>query len=143
MGLGRTVESGIHLVSLIVNSYDEAIAFFTQKLAFSLVEDSLSFTTSGAPKRWVVVQPPDSPNGFGILLARADGPEQEALVGKQFAGRVGVFWRVKDFEAMYDRLVDNGVELVRRPRTEDYGRVSVFLDLMGNKWDLIGLDRGR
>lgn len=142
MDSGRTLNFGVHLVSLIVHSYDEAIAFFTEKLGFGLVEDSPSFTTSGAPKRWVVVQPPDSLNGFGILLARADGPEQEALVGKQFAGRVGIFWRVKDFEATYGRLLDNGVEFVRVPKTEDYGRVAVFLDLMGNKWDLIGLPLG-
>lgn len=130
---------GISLVSLLVYSYDEAIAFFTQKLGFTLTEDSPALTNDGRTKRWVVVHPPSTTGSCaGILLARADGPEQEKMVGKQFAGRVGLFWNTRNFEDTYLRLVEAGVEFVTEPRTEAYGRVAVFVDISGNKWDLLG-----
>ena len=126
----------IDLVALIVDEYDPAIAFFTGILGFELVEDSPSHTDDGRPKRWVVVRPPDAQTG--LLLVRADGQRQAASVGDQAAGRVGFFLRVDDFDAAYRRMTDAGVTFVRAPRTEPYGRVAVFLDLAGNRWDLLG-----
>jgi catechol 2,3-dioxygenase-like lactoylglutathione lyase family enzyme len=124
------------LVSLIVDDYDEAIGFFVATLGFELVEDSPALTGDGRPTRWVVVRPPGAETG--ILLARADGDRQAAAVGDQFAGRVGLFLRVEDFDAAYERLCARGVEFVRPPRSEPYGRVAVFLDVAGNRWDLLG-----
>jgi catechol 2,3-dioxygenase-like lactoylglutathione lyase family enzyme len=126
----------LHLVAVIVHDYDRAIRFFVDVLGFDLVEDVPSETTDGRPKRWVVVRPPGAQTG--ILLARADGERQEALVGDQFAGRVGLFLRVDDFDAQYERMVAAGVEFARPPRAERYGRVAVFLDISGNRWDLLG-----
>jgi len=126
----------LELVALIVDDYDEAIDFFVQKLAFELVEDSPATTNDGRPKRWVVVRPPGAQTG--ILLARADGPHQQAAVGNQFAGRVGLFLRVDDFDAAYRRMLDAGVSFVSEPRTEPYGQVAVFMDIAGNRWDLLG-----
>ncbi|WP_420117884.1 VOC family protein [Micromonospora sp.] len=126
----------IDLVTLVVADYDPAIAFFTGILGFELVEDAPSLTNDGRPKRWVVVRPPGAQTG--ILLARADGERQEAVVGDQVAGRVGFFLQVDDFDAVHRRLVDAGVEFVRPPRTEPYGRVAVFRDIAGNRWDLLG-----
>jgi catechol 2,3-dioxygenase-like lactoylglutathione lyase family enzyme len=123
-------------IAIIVDDYDEAIAFFTTVLGFELVEDSPSLTNDGRPKRWVVVRPPDAETG--ILLARADGPDQAAAVGNQVAGRVGFFLRVDDFNAAYERMTAAGVEFVTSPRAELYGRVAVFLDIAGNRWDLLG-----
>jgi len=128
--------SHLHLVALVVNDYDQAILFFVDVLGFELVEDSPSTTNDGRPKRWVVVRPPGGETG--ILLARADGERQTAIVGDQFAGRVGLFLRVDDFDATYERLRAAGVEFVRPPRQEAYGRVAVFRDLEGNRWDLLG-----
>ncbi|MBM0257444.1 VOC family protein [Micromonospora sp. 4G55] len=124
------------LVTLVVAEYDPAIAFFTEVLGFDLVEDSPSMTTDGRPKRWVVVRPPGAQTG--LLLARADGERQERAVGDQVAGRVGFFLQVDDFDAVHRRMVDAGVEFVRPPRTEPYGRVAVFRDIAGNRWDLLG-----
>jgi catechol 2,3-dioxygenase-like lactoylglutathione lyase family enzyme len=126
----------IELVSLIVDDYDPAIAFFTGVLGFELVEDTPSRTNDGRPKRWVVVRPPGA--GTGLLLARADGAEQRARVGDQAAGRVGFFLRVDDFDGAYRRMTDAGATFVRPPRAEPYGRVAVFLDIAGNRWDLLG-----
>ncbi|MDI5939867.1 MULTISPECIES: VOC family protein [Micromonospora] len=126
----------IDLVTLVVAEYDPAIAFFTEVLGFELVEDSPAQTTDGRPKRWVVVRPPGAQTG--LLLARADGERQEAAVGAQTAGRVGFFLRVDDFDAAYRRLADAGVEFLRPPRAEPYGRVAVFRDIAGNPWDLLG-----
>jgi len=123
-------------VALIVPDYDEAIAFFTGILGFELVEDSPSLTNDGRPKRWVVVRPRGGETA--ILLARADGDAQQAAVGTQFAGRVGMFLRVDDFEAEYGRLRAAGVSFVTAPRDEPYGRFAVFLDVAGNRWDLLG-----
>jgi catechol 2,3-dioxygenase-like lactoylglutathione lyase family enzyme len=123
-------------VALVVDDYDAAIEFFVGALGFELVEDSPALTNDGRPKRWVVVRPPGARTG--LLLARADGNEQAAAVGRQFAGRVGLFLRVDDFEAAHHRMRAGGVEFVGEPRTEPYGRVAVFLDVAGNRWDLLG-----
>jgi catechol 2,3-dioxygenase-like lactoylglutathione lyase family enzyme len=128
--------ANIHLVTIVVDEYDPAIEFFVQVLDFELVEDSPSLTNDGRPKRWVVVRPRGGE--AGLLLARADGEQQSAVVGEQVAGRVGFFLRVDDFEATYARMVAAGVEFVNAPRDEDYGRVAVFVDIAGNRWDLLG-----
>ena len=121
----------------MVREYDPAIDFFVGRLGFELVEDSPALTTSGGrPKRWVVVRPPGA--ATGLLLAQADGERQAAAVGNQLAGRVGFFLRVEDFDAAYARMASAGVEFVSLPRTEPYGRVAVFLDIAGNRWDLLG-----
>jgi catechol 2,3-dioxygenase-like lactoylglutathione lyase family enzyme len=128
--------SCLALVAVLVADYNPAIAFFVDGLGFELVEDTPSVTNDGRPKRWVVVRPPGGETG--ILLARADGDDQAAAVGEQVAGRVGFFLRVDDFDASYERMRSRGVEFVSVPRTEPYGRVAVFLDVSGNRWDLIG-----
>ena len=126
----------LELVSLVVRNYDAAIDFFVNVLQFDLVEDTPSTTNDGRPKRWVVVRPRGGVTA--ILLAQADGDQQTLIVGKQFAGRVGFFLRVDDFNATYARMKDAGVTFVSAPRTEAYGQVVVFLDLEGNRWDLLG-----
>ena len=128
--------SFLQLVAIVVDDYDPAIAFFVDALGFELVEDSAALTNDGRPKRWVVVRPPGAETG--LLLARADGDEQAAVVGKQLAGRVGFFLRVDDFDAAHQRMAAAGVEFVSAPRTESYGQVAVFRDIAGNRWDLIG-----
>jgi catechol 2,3-dioxygenase-like lactoylglutathione lyase family enzyme len=125
----------IEQVALIVDDYDEAISFFVGVLGFELVEDS-PVSTNALPKRWVVVRPPGATTA--LLLARADGERQVHAVGNQFAGRVGLFLRVADFEASYDRMREAGVEFVTEPRQEPYGHLAVFLDIAGNRWDLLG-----
>jgi len=123
--------------SLIVDDYDEAIAFFVDRLGFERLEDEPALTTKeGRPKRWVMVRPPDAQTG--LLLAQADGDHQRAAVGEQFAGRVGLFLRVENFDAQYERMVAAGVTFATEPRDEPYGRVAVFLDIAGNRWDLLG-----
>jgi catechol 2,3-dioxygenase-like lactoylglutathione lyase family enzyme len=126
----------IGLVAIVVKDYDPAISFFVGTLGFELVEDSPAVTNDGRPKRWVVVRPPGA--ATGLLLARADGEDQSAVIGKQAAGRVGFFLHVEDFDAAYTRMKTAGVQFVTPPRTEPYGRVAVFLDIAGNKWDLLG-----
>jgi len=127
----------LDLIAIVVREYDPAIGFFTGALGFELVEDSPALTTSGGrPKRWVVVRPPGA--ATGLLLARADGERQAAAVGNQVTGRVGFFLRVEDFDAAYARMTSAGVEFASPPRTEPYGRVAVFLDIAGNRWDLLG-----
>lgn len=128
--------SHLELVALVVREYEPAIDFFVNVLQFELVEDVPSLTNDGRPKRWVVVRP--AGGSTGILLARADGQHQAAIVGDQFAGRVGLFLRVDDFEAAYARMVAAGVRFVTTPRIEPYGPVAVFLDIEGNRWDLLG-----
>lgn len=123
-------------VAIIVEDYDDAIQFFVEKLGFELLEDSAALTNDGRPKRWVVVGPPDARTA--LLLAQADGDHQTRAVGKQFAGRVGFFLRVEDFAAAYERMRRSGVEFVSEPRAERYGQVAVFLDIAGNRWDLLG-----
>jgi catechol 2,3-dioxygenase-like lactoylglutathione lyase family enzyme len=128
--------SFLELVTIVVGEYDPAIEFFVDVLGFELVDDSPSLTNDGRPKRWVVVRPPGAQTS--ILLARADGESQQTAIGSQVAGRVGFFLRVEDFEASYRRMVSAGVEFVTQPRTEDYGRLAVFVDISGNRWDLLG-----
>jgi catechol 2,3-dioxygenase-like lactoylglutathione lyase family enzyme len=126
----------LSLVTVVVSDYDPAIRFFVDVLGFDLAEDSPALTNDGRPKRWVVVRPPGATTG--LLLARADGMAQDSVVGNQAAGRVAFFLRTEDFDASYDRLIGAGVEFVSQPRMETYGRVAVFLDIAGNKWDLVG-----
>ena len=128
--------ANLELVALIVREYGPAIDFFVNILGFELVEDTPSTTNDGRPKRWVVVRP--AGGATGILLARADGTHQQEAIGKQFAGRVGLFLRVDDFAAAHDRMTASGVTFISPPRTEAYGQVAVFLDLEGNRWDLLG-----
>ena len=128
----------LELVALVVREYEPAIRFFVDVLQFELVEDTPSSTNGGRPKRWVVVRPTGAQTG--ILLARADGEHQVNMIGQQFAGRVGFFLRVDNFEASYQRMVQAGVRFVSGPRAEPYGKVAVFLDLEGNRWDLLGPD---
>ena len=128
--------SHLALVALIVREYEPAIDFFVNVLQFELVEDVPSLTNDGRPKRWVVVRPVGGDTG--ILLARADGKDQSAVVGNQLAGRVGFFLRVDDFEMMHARMVSAGVRFATSPRVEPYGQVAVFLDIEGNRWDLLG-----
>ena len=123
-------------VALIVQDYDEAIRFFVEVMGFELAEDSPSRTNDGRPKRWIVVRPPGARTG--LVLAQADGDQQMAAVGDQYAGRVGLFLRVDDFDNARQRMLDHGVEFVTEPRNETYGRFAVFKDVAGNKWDLLG-----
>ena len=125
----------LDLVTVVVDDYDSAIGFYTDVLGFTLAEDSPSTTTDGRPKRWGVGRPPGG--GTGLLLARADGALQEAVVGEQWAGRVGLFLRVDDFDATLERLRAAGAEIVREPQEQAYGRVAVFRDVAGNRWDLL------
>lgn len=133
--------SHLELVALVVRDYDAAIRFFVDVLQFELVEDTPALTNDGRPKRWVVIRP--NAGQTGILLARADGDAQTSIVGQQFGGRVGMFLRVDDFDAAYQRMVAAGVRFVSPPRDEPYGRLAVFLDLEGNPWDLLGRDPRR
>ena len=127
----------LSLVTVVVEDYDAAIDFFVNAVGFLLAEDSPATTTDGRPKRWVVVRPPGA--ATGVLLARADGQDQAAIVGRQAGGRVGFFLEVDDFDAAHARMSAAGVRFVRPPRSEDYGRVAVFLDVAGNRWDLLGV----
>lgn len=127
--------SFLQLAAIVVDDYDPAIRFFVDALGFELVEDCAAETNDGRPKRWVVVRPPGAQTG--ILLACADGEHQAAAVGRQVAGRVGFFLEVEDFDAIHRRMLAAGVEFLTEPRTEPYGRVAVFLDIAGNRWDLL------
>lgn len=122
----------IAALSLVVKDYDEAISFYTQKMGFQLVEDS----ALGSGKRWVRVMPPGS-GGPVLLLAKATKPEQMAAVGNQTGGRVFLFLHTDDFWRDYEAMKDKGVHFTEEPRSEEYGTVVVFLDLYGNKWDLV------
>lgn len=125
------MQQQIALVSLLVRDYDEAIAFYCQKLGFRLVED-----TPLGQKRWVVVAP-QGDNGSALLLARASDAEQQAMIGRQGAGRVWLFLQTDDFKSDYQRMLAAGVAFKEQPRLEPYGSVVVFADLYGNLWDLI------
>jgi len=125
-------QSIIH-VALVVRDYDEAIAFFCNKLHFTLVEDEYQ---PEEDKRWVVVAPPGSA-GTTLLLARASRPEQEPFVGRQTGGRVFLFLSTDDFWRDYDEMRAAGILFVREPKVASYGTVAVFEDLYGNLWDLI------
>ncbi len=125
-------QSIVH-VALVVRDYDEAIAFYTQTLNFTLVEDLYQ---PEQDKRWVVVAPPGS-TGTTLLLARASTAEQEAFIGNQAGGRVFLFLSTDDFWRDYHRMTNDGVRFVRPPSEQPYGTVAVFEDLYGNRWDLI------
>jgi catechol 2,3-dioxygenase-like lactoylglutathione lyase family enzyme len=122
----------IALVALVVRDYDEALGFYLDRLRFELVED----TPLDADKRWVVVRPPGQPQ-TAVLLAKAAGDRQAAVVGAQTGGRVFLFLRTDDFQRDYTAYVQRGVVFEEQPRHESYGVVAVFRDLYGNRWDLI------
>lgn len=122
------------LISLVVRDYDEAIAFFTQKLSFTLIEDTYQ---PAQDKRWVVVAPPGDEGGARLLLARASTPEQETRIGRQTGGRVFLFLHTDDFWRDYEDMRMKDIKFVREPKEEPYGTVAVFEDLYGNWWDLI------
>ena len=129
----------IALVSLIVREYDEAIEWFTRRLGFVVRED----TPIEGGKRWVVVAPatteagPATRGGCALLLARAAKPEQAARIGDQTGGRVFLFLDTDDFARDHAAMTAAGVQFVEEPRVESYGRVAVFVDLYGNRWDLV------
>lgn len=126
------MNQNIAQIVLVVNDYDEAIQFYTQKLQFELLED----TPLSETKRWVVVAPPNS-SGCRLLLAKAANAEQESRVGNQTGGRVFLFLHTDNFAAYYQHLIENGVTIIREKSVEEYGTVAVFADCYGNLWDLI------
>jgi catechol 2,3-dioxygenase-like lactoylglutathione lyase family enzyme len=119
-------------ITLVVDDYDEAIKFYTEKLNFRLVEDTVLSET----KRWVLVAPTGS-GECGLLLAKASNEEQKSRIGNQTGGRVFLFLNTDNFKRDYDNLIAKGVTIVRAPSVEEYGTVAVFADLYGNLWDLI------
>ena len=125
-------------VALVVRDYDEALAFFTQSLGFTVIEDTIATDRLGNDKRWVLVSPPGS-RGTSLLLARASTPEEASRVGNQTGGRVFLFLHTDDFWHDYRELLARGVKFSEAPRQEAYGTVAVFEDLYGNKWDLLEL----
>jgi catechol 2,3-dioxygenase-like lactoylglutathione lyase family enzyme len=127
------VKQEIIHIALVVRDYDEAIAFYCQKLHFKLVEDTYQ---PEQDKRWVVVAPPGS-SSTTLLLARAATEEQEAFIGRQSGGRVFLFLRTDDFWRDYEAMRSAGIKFVREPKEASYGTVAVFEDLYGNLWDLI------
>ncbi|MEI8604827.1 VOC family protein [Pseudoalteromonas sp. B160] len=128
------IKQHIGSMALVVGNYDDAIAFYTQKLGFDLIED----TDQGNGKRWVLVSPPNS-NGTNLLLAQASTQQQLEAVGNQTGGRVFLFLHTNDFWRDYELMQKNGVNFNEQPRVEEYGTVVVFEDLYGNKWDLLQL----
>ena len=130
------MKQSIAHVALVVRDYDEAIEFFTNKLHFTLVEDTYQ---PEQDKRWVVVAPPGSA-GATLLLARASRPEQEPFIGNQSGGRVFLFLNTDDFWRDYNEMLSRGIKFVRDPKKEAYGMVAVFEDLYGNLWDLLQLN---
>lgn len=120
-------------IALVVRDYDEAIAFYTRRLKFDLIED----TPLSDTKRWVLVRPPGAENGCCLLLAKAVGEEQESRIGNQTGGRVFLFLHTDDFERDYQNLLQENIRIVRPPSRGQYGMVTVFEDLYGNLWDLI------
>jgi catechol 2,3-dioxygenase-like lactoylglutathione lyase family enzyme len=127
-------QSIVH-VALVVKEYDEAIAFYCEKLNFELIEDTYQ---PEQEKRWIVVAPPGS-SGATLLLARASKPVQEPFIGNQAGGRVFPFLSTDDFWRDYNEMVGKGIKFVRPPKKQDYGMVAVFEDLYGNLWDLLEL----
>ena len=127
------MKQSIAHVALVVRDYDEAIAFYTEKLHFTLLEDTYQ---PEQDKRWVVVAPPGS-TGTNLLLARASKSEQEPFIGNQSGGRVFLFLSTDDFWRDYNEMVARGIEFVREPKEAEYGTVAVFKDLYGNLWDLL------
>lgn len=128
------MKQSIAHIALVVRDYDESIRFFTEKLDFTLVEDTYQ---PAQDKRWVLVAPPGS-DGPQLLLARAITPEQERAIGNQTGGRVFLFLSTDDFWRDYNKMLERGIEFIREPKEESYGTVTVFKDLYGNLWDLVG-----
>ncbi|NOD95839.1 VOC family protein [Ruegeria sp. HKCCD6228] len=126
------MKQNLHAVTLVVPDYDDALAFYTERLGFQLLKD----IDLGGGKRWVLITPPGS-SGGGLLLAKADGPEQRAAIGNQTGGRVGFFLQTDDFQRDYTQMRANGVHFEETPRFESYGTVAVWRDPYGNRWDLI------
>jgi catechol 2,3-dioxygenase-like lactoylglutathione lyase family enzyme len=125
-------------VALVVRDYDEAIAFFTQKLSFQLIEDSTAIDREGREKRWVLVAPQVA-GSTSLLLAKAATPEEASRIGNQTGGRVFLFLHTDDFWRDYREMTARGVKFCETPREEAYATVAVFEDLYGNKWDLLQL----
>lgn len=125
-------------IALVVDDYDEAIKFYTEKLNFTLWED----TRQSATKRWVLVAPRGSEECC-LLLAKGVSDEQKSRIGNQTGGRVFLFLKTDDFWRDYRTMLDKGVNFIREPKTEEYGTVAVFEDLYGNLWDLVELADGR
>jgi catechol 2,3-dioxygenase-like lactoylglutathione lyase family enzyme len=119
-------------IALVVNDYDEAIRFYTEKLHFDLIED----TPLSDTKRWVIVRPKGS-DGCSLLLAKGANDEQRSRIGNQTGGRVFFFFKTDDFWRDYANMTQKGIRFIREPQTESYGTVAVFEDLYGNLWDLI------
>jgi len=134
--MSEKIEQSIGSIALVVENYDDAIEFYTNKLRFTLVED----TNLGGGKRWVQVSPPNS-NGTNLLLAQASSDEQKNAVGNQTGGRVFLFLHTNDFWRDYEFMRSKGVVFHEEPREEEYGTVAVFQDLYGNKWDLLQLNK--
>lgn len=128
----------IGYLALVVRDYDEAIAYFTQKLGFVVIEDSPSIDRNREPKRWVLIAPPGA-SGTKVLLAKASTPEEASRIGNQTGGRVFLFLHTDDFWRDYKIMNERDVKFVRAPREEPYGVVAVFEDLYGNNWDLLQL----
>ena len=126
------MQQSIINVSLVVHNYDEAIAFYTGVLGFSLIED----TDLGGGKRWVRVSPPGS-RGTCLLLAQATNSEQTSRIGNQTGGRVFLFLQTDNFWRDYLTLKTRGLNFIEEPRHEPYGIVAIFEDLYGNRWDFI------
>ena len=122
----------LKLITLVVDDYDKAIEYYTQKLRFKLAED----TPISGSKRWVVVKP-DGPDGCALLLAKSVTADQTSRIGNQTGGRVFLFLHTDNFEQDHKNLINQQVKIVREPCTEAYGKVLVFEDLYGNLWDLI------
>lgn len=133
--MSQEFKQSITKVSLVVDNYDDAIAFYTQKLQFELVED----IDLGKGKRWVVVAPKNG-TGSSLLLAQASNEEQKAAVGNQTGGRVFLFLETNDFWRDHKAMCEQGVVFDEEPRVEAYGTVAVFNDLYGTKWDLLQLN---
>lgn len=130
--LKYTMNQHIAHITILIDDYDRAIYFYTNKLGFKLIEDR----ALEKDKRWVVVAPPGN-TGSSLLLARADSNRQKDFIGNQSGGRVFLFLYTDDFWRDYHKMVDEQVQFVRRPKEEPYGTVAVFKDLYGNLWDLI------
>ncbi len=133
--MSEPVQQKIGNVALVVENYNDAIDFYTQKLQFVLVEN----TDLGGGKRWVQISPPNS-NGTNLLLAQASTEEQSQAIGNQTGGRVFLFLQTNDFWRDYELMKSNGVVFLEEPRVEEYGTVVVFQDLYGTKWDLLQLN---
>jgi catechol 2,3-dioxygenase-like lactoylglutathione lyase family enzyme len=119
-------------IALIVHDYDEAILFYTEKLDFVLIEDS----ALSPEKRWVLLKP-NKNSECSILLAKASDKEQRAIVGNQTGGRVFLFLETDNFQRDYNKMLEKGINFIRKPSQQEYGTVAVFEDLYGNLWDLI------